>query len=102
MESAQMITATAGAGFDSMLHEQLLNRRQRLESARTHIHADDDLSRLLGEVDAAFEWFDRAYAGRRWSRRGTTGPGGRRRFLPAPVRSSAGPSPRRTVRVDTE
>lgn len=56
MESAQMTTATAG--FDSMLHEQLLNRRQRLESARTHDHADSDLSRLLGEVDAALMRFE--------------------------------------------
>lgn len=58
MESAQMQTMTAGAGFDSMMHEQLLDRRQRLESARTHIGLHDDLSRLLGEVDAALLKFE--------------------------------------------
>ena len=31
MESAQMQAVTAAAGFDSMLHEQLLDRRQRIE-----------------------------------------------------------------------
>lgn len=58
MESAQMQTITAAAGFDSMLHEQLLDRRQRLESARTHIGQHDDLSRLLSEVDAALTRFE--------------------------------------------
>lgn len=56
MESVQTTPATSG--FDSMIHDQLLNRRQRLESARTHDHATDDLSRLLGEVDAALMRFE--------------------------------------------
>ncbi len=58
MESAQMQSVTAAAGFDSMLHEQLLDRRHRLESARTSIGGHDDLSRLLGEVDAALLRFE--------------------------------------------
>ncbi|MGD9589051.1 MAG: SpoIIE family protein phosphatase [Pyrinomonadaceae bacterium] len=58
MESAQMTTATAAIGVDSMLRDQLLDRRQRLESARIHDHAQDDLSRLLGEVDAALSRFE--------------------------------------------
>lgn len=58
MESAQMRTATATTGVDSMLHEQLLDRRQRLESARTHDEEHADLSRLLGEVDAALSRFE--------------------------------------------
>ncbi|HQU90783.1 MAG TPA: SpoIIE family protein phosphatase [Pyrinomonadaceae bacterium] len=58
MGSAQMQTMTAAAGFDSMLHEQLLDRRQRLESARTQIGRHDDISRLLGEVDAALLKFE--------------------------------------------
>ncbi|MEQ1765240.1 MAG: SpoIIE family protein phosphatase [Pyrinomonadaceae bacterium] len=58
MESAQMQAVTAAAGFDSMLHEQLLDRRQRLESARTSIGGHEDFSRLLGEVDAALLKFE--------------------------------------------
>jgi len=58
MESAQMQTMTAAAGFDSMMHEQLLDRRQRLESARTSVGGHDDISRLLGEVDAALTRFE--------------------------------------------
>jgi len=55
---AQMELATVNAGFDSMIHEQLLDRRQRLESARTSEGRHDDISRLLGEVDAALLRFE--------------------------------------------
>lgn len=58
MESAQMRSVTAAAGFDSMLHEQLLERRHRLESAQVQIGGNDDLARLLGEVDAALLKFE--------------------------------------------
>lgn len=58
METAHMQTMTAAAGFDSMLHEQLLDRQQRLERARTEIGGNEDLSRLLGEVDAALMRFE--------------------------------------------
>lgn len=53
-----MELATVNAGFDSMLHEQLLDRRHRLESARTHIGGHDDFTRLLGEVDAVLHRFE--------------------------------------------
>ena len=57
MESAQMELAAVAPGLDSMIHEQLLDRRQRLESARVQI-GHDDFSRLLSEVDAALSRFD--------------------------------------------
>jgi len=58
MESAQMRSATSAIGVDSMIHDQLLNRRQRLESARNDVGIHEDLSRLLGEVDAALSRFE--------------------------------------------
>ena len=58
MESAQMQSVTTAAGLDSMLHEQLVDRRHRLESARTSIGAHDDILRLLSEVDAALLRFE--------------------------------------------
>ena len=58
MESVQMESVAVAAGFDSMVHGQLLERRHRLEHARTRMGAHDDLSRLLSEVDAALSRFD--------------------------------------------
>jgi phosphoserine phosphatase RsbU/P len=60
MESvqAQMETAAVVAGFDSMIHEQLLERRNRLENARTQTGGHEDFSKLLGEVDAALLKFE--------------------------------------------
>ncbi|MGD9562075.1 MAG: SpoIIE family protein phosphatase [Pyrinomonadaceae bacterium] len=53
MESVQTIAAPVVAEFDSMIHQQLLDRRQRLERAREQTDANDDFTRLLTEVDAA-------------------------------------------------
>jgi sigma-B regulation protein RsbU (phosphoserine phosphatase) len=47
-----------GAPIDSMLYEQLLDRRTKLESAQTQNLLDVDVSRLLSEVDAALTRFD--------------------------------------------
>ena len=53
-----MRSATATDGFDSMIHEQLLERRHRLEDARAQTGGHEDFSRLLGEVDAALLKFE--------------------------------------------
>lgn len=58
MDSVQTMAAPVVVEFDSMLHEQLLDRRQRLRSARTQIEANDDFTRLLNEVDAALLKFE--------------------------------------------
>lgn len=62
MESVQMELAPVG-GVEVMLREQLLDRRVRLERARPRIGYDPDFSRLLGEVDAALERFERGTYG---------------------------------------
>jgi len=58
MDSTQTIAAPVVAEFDSMIHEQLLDRRQRLQSARAYDGADKDFARLLDEVDAALLKFE--------------------------------------------
>jgi sigma-B regulation protein RsbU (phosphoserine phosphatase) len=58
MDSAQMEMAPVAAGFDSMIHEQLLDRRHRLQDARTQIGPHTDFARLLDEVDAALLRFE--------------------------------------------
>lgn len=58
MDSVQMELAPVIAGFDSMIHEQLLDRRQRLQRAHTEIGQHSDFSRLLTEVDAALLRFE--------------------------------------------
>lgn len=58
MDSAQMKSVAVADGFDSMVHGQLIERRHRLEHARTITGAHDDLARLLSEVDAALSRFD--------------------------------------------
>jgi phosphoserine phosphatase RsbU/P len=59
MDGVQTALAPAvTAEFDSMLHEQLLDRRQRLQTAATQISYDADFTRLLGEVDAALLRFE--------------------------------------------
>lgn len=57
MESAQMELAPVG-GVETLLHEQLLDRRARLEQARPAIGYDPDFTRLLGEVDAALKRYE--------------------------------------------
>ena len=58
MDSAVAERAPVGGGFDSLIHEQLLDRRVRLESARAHVSEDKDFVRLLDEVDAALLRFE--------------------------------------------
>ncbi len=63
MEGVQMSYAPAGAEFDSVLRDQLLERRERLQEARPSVGADPDLSRLLNEVDAALARFEKGTYG---------------------------------------
>lgn len=59
MEGVQTALApAANAEIDGMLHQQLLDRQTRLRSAQTQVGFDRDVSRLLGEVDAALARFD--------------------------------------------
>ena len=58
MEGVQMGYAPASAEFDSVLREQLLDRRERLQKARAHVELEPDFTRLLNEVDAALARFD--------------------------------------------
>jgi len=58
MEAVQTKVIASGVGLDSMIHEQLLDRRERLDRARTQIGGHDDFTRLLDEVDAALSRFD--------------------------------------------
>ncbi|HUR97565.1 MAG TPA: SpoIIE family protein phosphatase [Pyrinomonadaceae bacterium] len=53
-----MIELAPVAAVDTMLREQLLERKQRLRSAQSQNLLDGDVSRLLGEVDAALARFD--------------------------------------------
>jgi sigma-B regulation protein RsbU (phosphoserine phosphatase) len=58
MDTAQVREPMVGAPVDSMLYEQLLDRRTKLKSAQTQNLLDMDVSRLLSEVDAALLRFD--------------------------------------------
>lgn len=57
MESVQMELAPVG-GVDTLLRDQLLDRRARLERARGQVGLEPDFRRLLSEVDAALERFE--------------------------------------------
>lgn len=63
MDSAQMEMAPVAAGFDSMIYDQLVERRERLRDAHTHIDETNDFSRLLDEVDAALLKFEKGSYG---------------------------------------
>ena len=58
MDTAQVREPMLGAPIDSMLYEQLLDRRTKLKSAQSQSVLDLDVSRLLSEVDAALLRFD--------------------------------------------
>ncbi|MGB7068840.1 MAG: hypothetical protein WBD22_05050 [Pyrinomonadaceae bacterium] len=59
MDSAQTALAPAAAAeLDSMLHEQLADRRERLQIAKSQNALDPDFTRLLTEVDAALKRFE--------------------------------------------
>jgi phosphoserine phosphatase RsbU/P len=63
MDGTQIGLAPAGVEFDSMLHEQLVDRRERLEIAKLRNGFDPDFSRLLSEVDAALMRFEKGTYG---------------------------------------
>jgi phosphoserine phosphatase RsbU/P len=48
---------------DSMLYDQLADRRERLQSASVQVGFDADFARLLGEVDAALMRFEKGIYG---------------------------------------
>lgn len=58
MDAAQVREPMVGTPVDSMLYEQLLDRRTRLKDAQSKNLLDVDVSRLLSEVDAALLRFD--------------------------------------------
>ena len=57
MDSAHAVAPAAAVEMDEMLRHELLNRRERLETART-LSFDPSFSQLLSEVDAALARFD--------------------------------------------
>lgn len=63
MDTAQVREPVLDAQIDTMLHEQLLDRRAKLRNAQARSAFDLDLSRLLGEVDAALLRFDKGTYG---------------------------------------
>ena len=59
METAQALAPhPAGTEFESVLHEQLLDRQTRLRTAISLDGSQPDFVRLLNEVDAALSRFD--------------------------------------------
>lgn len=59
MDSVQAVLAPAAtAELDGMLRDELLNRRGRLEIAKSQNGFDPDFTRLLNEVDAALQRFE--------------------------------------------
>lgn len=64
MDSVQAVLAPAAtAELDGMLRDELLNRRERLEIARSRSAFDPDFARLLDEVDAALSRFEQGTFG---------------------------------------
>jgi len=63
MEAVQVREPMLDAPIDSMLYEQLLDRQQRLRDAQFENLVADDVSRLLGEVDAALTRFNKGTFG---------------------------------------
>ena len=63
MDGVQMGLAPAGVEFDAVLHGQLVDRRERLQIAKTQNGLDPDFSRLLSEVDAALMRFEKGTYG---------------------------------------
>ena len=62
MDSAQMELAPV-SGIETMLHDQLLARRERLRTATSLAGADFEFANLIGEVDAALAKFDNGHFG---------------------------------------
>jgi phosphoserine phosphatase RsbU/P len=63
MDATQMMEFAPVAPLDSMLHEQLLDRQQRLRDAQFDNAPDHDVTRLLDEVDAALQRFNKGTFG---------------------------------------
>lgn len=63
MEGVQVGLAPSGVEFDALLHEQLTDRRERLQIAKSRNGLDTDFTRLLGEVDAALKRFEKGTYG---------------------------------------
>jgi len=63
MDGVQVSMAPAGVEFDAVLHGQLVDRRERLQIAKSRNGFDPDFSRLLGEVDAALMRFEKGTYG---------------------------------------
>lgn len=63
MEGTQIGLAPAGVEFDAVLHEQLVDRRERLQIAKSQNGFDPDFTRLLSEVDAALMRFEKGTYG---------------------------------------
>lgn len=57
MDSAQTMEMGVVAPLDAMLREQLIDRRTRLVEVRPAPALEPDVTRLLGEIDAALERF---------------------------------------------
>ncbi len=57
MDSGHAVAPAVAVEMDEMLRHELLNRRERLETART-LSFDPSFSQLLAEVDAALARFD--------------------------------------------
>ena len=63
MDSVQMVEVAPVAPLDSLIHEQLLERRERLNDASSQFGTNGDFQRLLGEVDAALRKFEIGHFG---------------------------------------
>ncbi len=62
MDSAQMELAPVG-GIETMLHDQLVERRERLQAAALIAGADVEFANLLGDVDAALRKYENGHFG---------------------------------------
>jgi sigma-B regulation protein RsbU (phosphoserine phosphatase) len=58
MDSAQMELAPVAPVFDSLIHEQLIERRERLKSVEAIAGTEFGFAGLLNEVDAALRKFE--------------------------------------------
>jgi phosphoserine phosphatase RsbU/P len=63
MESVMMEKVSAGNGFDAMVHEQLLERRERLREVTEIASANIEFASLLSDVDAALLKFENGHFG---------------------------------------
>jgi hypothetical protein len=62
MDSAQMELAPVAPVFDSLIHEQLLERRDKLKEAATIAGTEFEFAGLLNDVDAALAKFNNGHS----------------------------------------